>query len=126
MAMSILSVSTAAATVFGVCLTGAAADGTTGTVVGAAEPGTMEDTFTVPYTDFDDTVASGCGMLFAGCTGVLDGMCPDCVPHEVEGTIEVLDDCTFRIQGWQFDGVGPAVEWCAALLLSPTLPLQSP
>ena len=125
--MNILTASAAAATVLGACLTGAAANmQTTGTVVGAAEPGTMEDTFTVPYTEFDDTVASGCGTVFAGCTGELDGACPDCVPHEVEGSIEVLDDCTFRIQGWQFDGVGPAVEWCAALLLSPTLPLQSP
>ena len=100
MAMNILSVSTAAATVLGVCLNSAAADTTTGTVVGAAEPGTMEDTFTIPYSDFDDTVVSGCGMVFAGCTGELDGMCPDCVPHEVMGSITVLDDCTFRIQGW--------------------------
>ena len=84
-----------------------------GSVVGAAEPGTMEETFTIPYTDFDDTVASGCGMVFAGCTGELDGACPNCVPHEVAGSITVLDDCTFRIQGWQFDGIGPAVEWCA-------------
>lgn len=110
-----LSVSTAAV-VLGVSLRSAAAQATTGqgTVVGAAMPGTMEDTFTIPFSTFDGTEPSGCGQVFAGCTGELFE-CATCVPHEVAGSITVIDDCTFRIQGWQFDGEGPAVEWCASL-----------
>lgn len=85
-----------------------------GTVVGAAEPGTMDDTFTIPFADFRaDTKATqdaGCGSTFAGCHGKFTQL-----SHEVAGKVTVLDDCTFRIEGWQFDGKGPAVEWCALL-----------
>lgn len=30
------------------------------------------------------------------------------------GTITVLDDCTFGVSGWEFDGEGPDVAWWAA------------
>jgi hypothetical protein len=116
MSMNVLSVSTAAVTVLGACLGSAWANApatTQGSVVGAAMPGTMAETFTVPFTEFDSTVLSGCGTTYAGCTGELFE-CPECVPHQVAGSITVIDDCTFRIQGWQFDGKGPAVEWCAS------------
>lgn len=99
-----LAVSTAAF-VFGSSLRAASAQN--GLVVGGAFPGTMMDTFTVPFTDFDNE-PSGCGRSFAGCTGELLQYW-----HQVAGSITVIDDCTFRIQGWQFDGIGPAVEWCA-------------
>jgi hypothetical protein len=87
------------------CIKGAHAQGS---VVGSAQPGTMPDTFTVPFSEFDPS-PSGCGTIFAGCTGELATK-----QHAVAGTVEVIDDCTFRIQGWQFDGKGPAVEWCGS------------
>ena len=108
MAMSKFAMSAA---VLGACLSGAAAQGSSGTVVGEAQPGTMEETFTVPYTEYDsDTAAkeAGCGITYAGCHGTFHQK-----SHAVAGEVTVLDDCTFRIQGWQFDGLGPAVEWCA-------------
>ena len=93
-----------------------------GTVVGAAEPGTMAQTFTEPYTAFVATAGakkSGCGSSFAGCHGKFTQL-----SHEVAGKVTVLDDCTFRIQGWQFDGLGPAVEWCALQALLLELPVH--
>lgn len=102
-----LSLSTAAVAVLGLCVSSVAAQGT---VVGTAEPGTMDDTFTVPFSEFDATAASGCGMTYAGCTGEFFEL-----SHDINGTITVIDDCTFRIQGWQFDGLGPAVEWWGSM-----------
>lgn len=104
---NMLSLSTAAVTVLGLCLGGAAADGS---VVGSAQPGTMAGTFTVPFSEFESTTASGCSTSFAGCTGEFLTK-----EHEVAGIVTVIDDCTFRIQGWQFDGLGPAVEWYECL-----------
>lgn len=100
-----LSLATAMLAVLGSCLGGAAAQDS---VVGEAQPGTMADTFTLPYSEFDSTAASGCGNSFAGCSGEFIT-----ISHDVAGTVEVIDDCTFRVQGWQFDGLGPAVEWYA-------------
>ena len=48
-----------------------------------------------------------------GCTGDLVNH-PEPFDHRINGTITVLDDCTFKVEGWDFDGVGPAVEWWAA------------
>ncbi|NJR43236.1 MAG: DM13 domain-containing protein [Akkermansiaceae bacterium] len=113
MILSVFSVSAAAVTVLGACLSSARAQApapTQGTVAGAAMPGTMEDTFTVPYTEYAGTVAPGCGNTYAGCSGEFFMLA-----HEIAGTVTVIDDCTFRIEGWQFDGEGPAVEWCASL-----------
>lgn len=70
----------------------------------------MEETFTVPQSEYTGGTSS-CSKVMAGCTGTfVNG-----AAHEVEGVITVVDDCTFEISGWQFDGVGPAVEWWAAM-----------
>ena len=45
----------------------------------------------------------------AGCSGELVGF-----SHSVAGTVTVIDDCTFKVDGWEFDGKGPVVEWWAA------------
>lgn len=66
MTNKIMAVYTAAFAVLGVSTVAAQ-----GSVVGAALPGTMEQTFTVPFTEFDAIVdRSGCGTLFSGCTGM--------------------------------------------------------
>eukprot|EP00892_Ulva_mutabilis_P011124 jgi/Ulvmu1/8384/UM042_0091.1 len=84
--------------------------GEPGTVVGAATIGEMGETFTVPQSEFPAGTSS-CSTIMAGCTGTfVNG-----AAHQVEGVITVIDDCTFEISGWQFDGIGPAVEWWAAM-----------
>lgn len=77
---------------------------------GVATIGEMEDTFTVPQSEYTGG-ATSCSTVMAGCTGTfVNG-----ATHKVEGVITVVDDCTFEISGWQFDGMGPAVEWWAAM-----------
>lgn len=77
---------------------------------GESTIGEMPETFTVPQSEFTGG-ASSCSTVMAGCTGTfVNG-----AAHEVEGEITVVDDCTFEISGWQFDGIGPAVEWWAAM-----------
>lgn len=67
--------------------------------------------WTIPMADFDPwTHMADCGMTMAGCTGELT----DRSTHGINGTIVVKDDCTFAVHGWQFDGLGPAVEWWVA------------
>lgn len=88
------------------CMRGSYAQQGQGTVVGSTPPGTMDDTFTIPFSDFNSTEDSGCGDTLAGCTGTFVELA-----HAINGTVTVIDDCTFRIQGWQFDGLGPDVEW---------------
>lgn len=84
--------------------------GEPGSVVGAAQIGQMGDTFTVPQSEFTAGNTT-CSTVMAGCTGsFVNG-----AAHMVEGEITVIDDCTFEISGWQFDGAGPAVEWWAAM-----------
>ena len=84
--------------------------GEPGEVVGESQIGQMGDTFTVPQDEFTAGTTS-CSTAMAGCTGTfVNG-----AAHMVEGEITVIDDCTFEISGWQFDGVGPAVEWWAAM-----------
>eukprot|EP00877_Chromochloris_zofingiensis_P010194 jgi/Chrzof1/5428/Cz16g02190.t1 len=34
--------------------------------------------------------------------------------HEVSGTITILDDCTFRVTGFNYDGKAPATYWWGA------------
>lgn len=34
--------------------------------------------------------------------------------HDVEGTVVVVDDCSFRVDGFKYDGTGPDVFWYAA------------
>ncbi|GMH39301.1 hypothetical protein BSKO_07199 [Bryopsis sp. KO-2023] len=34
--------------------------------------------------------------------------------HDVEGTIVVVDDCTFKVENFKYDGTGPDVFWYAA------------
>ena len=70
-----------------------------------ADPG-----YTIPATSFtEDNAANNCTSLLAGCTGELVGL-----SHSVAGTITVIDDCTFKVEGFDFDGLGPAVYWWAA------------
>jgi hypothetical protein len=67
----------------------------------------MAGTFTKPLSsDFDQSQPSGCSTGYAGCQGVLHGH-----HHQVRGTITVIDDCTFQVSDWEFDGEGPGVEW---------------
>jgi hypothetical protein len=73
-------------------------------------PGTMVETYTVPLSEYDSSQPSGCSTSMAGCTGTL----VNGALHGVEGTITVIDDCTYMIEGWQFNGQGPAVEWWCA------------
>lgn len=103
--MSKFVASVALMAVLSTCMRGSYAQ--QGTVVGSAQPGTMDDTFTIPFSDFNSSEDSGCGDTLAGCTGTFVEL-----THAINGTVTVIDDCTFRIQGWQFDGLGPAVEWC--------------
>jgi hypothetical protein len=95
--------------ILGLGVNGAVAQTGRGQVTGTAQPGTMLDTYTIPYSQHDQSQPSGCSEQYAGCTGELVTL-----QHEVAGSVTVLDDCTFRISGWQFDGEGPAVEWWGA------------
>lgn len=68
--------------------------------------------WTIYMDDYDHvTHDSDCTMEMAGCTGELI----DTSTHMINGTIVVKDDCTFAVTGWQFDGLGPAPEWWAAM-----------
>ena len=72
----------------------------------------LTDTVTLPTTEFaayDTANPAMCGNTMKGCTGSLST-----ISHDVAGEITVVDDCTFRVTGWQYDGLGPAVEWWAA------------
>eukprot|EP00892_Ulva_mutabilis_P011125 jgi/Ulvmu1/8385/UM042_0092.1 len=84
------------------------AEGQAGANVGAATIGMMEDTFTIPFAEWDQTSPPECTSVMAGCTGEFVT-----ISHATGGTITVLDDCTFRISQYSFDGEGPAVEWWA-------------
>lgn len=81
------------------------------------EPFTMASSFTFPTEEFPDE-PSGCTTVMTGCTGTFVMF-----SHDIAGEVEVIDDCTFRVTGWEFDGIGPAVEWWAApqsTVLDPT------
>ena len=67
--------------------------------------------FTVPTADFAAANAAdpGCSTLMAGCTGDIVELA-----HSLAGSVTVIDDCTFEVTGWEFDGLGPAVEWWVA------------
>ena len=69
----------------------------------------MAGAFTVPADQFSLDESSGCSTIMAGCSGEIVGF-----SHDVTGTIEVIDDCTFQVTNWGFDGEGPDVEWWAA------------
>lgn len=98
-----------------VCILGAAAlalcklaaGQAAGTVVGEATIGEMEETFTIPFAEWDGESPPECTAVMAGCTGEFVEL-----SHATGGTITVIDDCTFRISQYSFDGEGPAVEWC--------------
>lgn len=81
-----------------------------GSVVGAATIGTMEGTFTLPSEEWDGTSPPECTSVMAGCVGEFVE-----VSHATGGTVEVINDCTFRISSYSFDGEGPAVEWYVLL-----------
>jgi hypothetical protein len=68
----------------------------------------IEGSYTVPKAEYDGK-PSGCSAQMAGCTGELVTL-----QHEVSGTVNVIDDCTFEVTDWQFDGLGPVVEWWGA------------
>lgn len=69
--------------------------------------GSMPTSFTLPTSEVP-TEPSGCSTAMAACTGEFET-----VRHEVAGDVTVIDDCTFRVRNWEFDGLGPAVEWWA-------------
>jgi hypothetical protein len=73
--------------------------------------GGMASSITLPTAEFAAYNAKppACSKVMAGCTGNFVTLL-----HGVNGTVMVLDDCTFRVQGWEFDGQGPKVEWWAA------------
>lgn len=78
----------------------------------------LTDSVTVPTPDFaayNTANPAQCSMRMAGCTGMLSTL-----EHDVAGQITVIDDCTFRVRGWEYDGTGPAVEWWAAPVSSAT------
>lgn len=52
---------------------------------------------------------SGCTTLYKGCTGSIATKM-----QEVAGTVTVIDDCTFEVTGWEFNGQGPALVWYGA------------
>jgi len=33
--------------------------------------------------------------------------------HDWQGTLEIIDDCSFRVTGFKYDGKGPAAYWYA-------------
>lgn len=78
-----------------------------GEVIGTATIGAMDETFTIPFQEWDGTSPAECTSVMAGCTGEFIEL-----QHETGGTVTVIDDCTFRISQYTFDGEGPAVEWC--------------
>ena len=71
--------------------------------------------FTVPSADFNATANdAGCPTTMSRCTGNIFGL-----SHDVAGTVTVIDDCTFQVDGWEYDGLGPAVAWWAAAASGP-------
>ena len=71
--------------------------------------GSATDGYTLPTANFEAGSAAECPTTMAGCTGIFVT-----ISHGVAGEVTVIDDCTFRVQSWEFDGQGPAVEWWAA------------
>lgn len=69
----------------------------------------QDGSFTVPLKEFKKAQNSECSTKYKGCTGEIVTLL-----HEVAGTITVIDDCTFRVSNWEFDGNGPLVAWWAA------------
>ena len=77
--------------------------------IAQASAGSATDGYTLPTANFEAGSAPECSTTMAGCTGVFVT-----ISHGVAGEVTVIDDCTFRVQSWEFDGQGPAVEWWAA------------
>jgi hypothetical protein len=70
----------------------------------------FEGGWTMPASQYDPwSHMSGCERTMAGCTANFHMN-----SHEINGTVLVIDDCTFLVNGWQFDGLGLPVEWWAA------------
>jgi hypothetical protein len=72
--------------------------------------GSMPTSLTAETSNFKETSPPGCTKVMAGCKGSFTTKA-----HDVAGDVTVIDDCTFRVQGWEFDGGGPAVEWWGAM-----------
>ena len=71
--------------------------------------GSMEGTLTAETAEFNAPTPAECTSVMAGCTGTF----ANGAAHNVGGMLTVIDDCTFRVTSWTFDGTGPAVEWWA-------------
>mmetsp|Transcript_17626 Transcript_17626/g.45871 ORF Transcript_17626/g.45871 Transcript_17626/m.45871 type:complete len:129 (+) Transcript_17626:130-516(+) len=42
------------------------------------------------------------------------------ISHDLRGTFTVVDDCTFKIENFSYDGTGPAVYWWGNTDASPS------
>jgi hypothetical protein len=71
--------------------------------------GSMPTSLTAETSEFMEATPPECTKVMAGCKGTFQTKA-----HSTAGDLAVIDDCTFRVKSWEFDGQGPAVEWWGA------------